>query len=54
MGFLSRNKEGKEFRYFPTEKKFENIHAEEIDFSEEELDLWLKSQGLVPSSSRVE
>ena len=45
MGFLSRNKEGKEFRYFPTEKKFENIHAEEIDFSEEELDLWLKSQG---------
>jgi predicted transcriptional regulator len=46
MGFLSRTKEGKEFRYFPTEKKFENIQAEDIDFTEEELDLWLESQGL--------
>ena len=46
MGFLRRNKEGKEFRYFPTEKKFENIQAEDIEFTEEELDLWLKSQGL--------
>ena len=54
MGFLSRTKEGKEFRYFPTEKKFENIQAEDIEFSEEDLDLWLKSQGLVPSSDRVE
>jgi len=47
MGFLSRNKEGKEFRYFPTEKKFENIQAEDIEFTEEELDLWLDSQNLV-------
>jgi len=46
MGFLRRDKEGKEFRYFPTEKKFENIQAKDIEFTEEELDLWLESQGL--------
>ena len=46
MGFLRRNKEGKEFRYFPTEKKFENIKADEIEFSEEELSKWLEDQGL--------
>lgn len=52
MGFLSRNKEGKEFRYFPTEKKFENIQVEDIEFSEEELNLWLDSQELSsPDSS---
>jgi len=54
MGFLRRDKEGKEYRYFPTEKKFENIQAEDIEFTEEELDLWLESQGLSPSSRRVE
>ena len=48
MGFLSRTKEGKEFRYFPTEKKFENIQAKDIEFTEEELDTWLESQGLNP------
>jgi len=48
MGFLSREKEGKEYRYFPTEKKFENIQAKDIEFTEEELDLWLESQGLNP------
>ena len=46
MGFLRRDKEGKEYRYFPTEKKFENIKVDNIAFTEEELDLWLKSQGL--------
>jgi len=46
MGFLRRDKEGKEFRYFPTEKKFENIKAENIEFTENELDLWLESKGL--------
>ncbi|MEX2192504.1 MAG: helix-turn-helix domain-containing protein [Nitrosarchaeum sp.] len=46
MGFLRRDKEGKEYRYFPTEKKFENIKVEDIAFTEEELNLWLKSQGL--------
>lgn len=46
MGFLRRDKEGKEYRYFPTEKKFENIKVDDIAFTEEELDLWLKSQGL--------
>ena len=51
MGFLSRNKEGKEYRYFPTEKKFENIQAEDIEYTEEELDSWLKSQGLNPVES---
>ena len=54
MGFLSRTREGKEFRYFPTEKKFENIKADKIEFTEEELDSWLKSQGLIPSSGSVE
>jgi len=48
MGFLSRNKEGKEYRYFPTEKKFENIQSKDIEFTEEELDTWLESQGLNP------
>ena len=51
MGFLSRTREGKEFRYFPTEKKFENIKADKIEFTEEELDLWLESQGLNPVES---
>jgi len=46
MGFLRRNKEGKEFRYFPTEKKFENIKVDKIVFTEQELELWLESQGL--------
>jgi len=46
MGFLRRDKEGKEYRYFPTKKKFENIRTDEIEFTEEELDLWLESQGL--------
>ena len=47
MGFLRRNKEGKEYRYFPTEKKFENIKIEDITFTENELELWKESQGLV-------
>jgi predicted transcriptional regulator len=46
MGFLRRNKEGKEYRYFPTEKKFENIKVDDIAFTEEDLNLWLESQGL--------
>lgn len=46
MGFLRRDKDGREFRYFPTEKKFENIIVDDIEFTEEELDLWLESQGL--------
>ena len=46
MGFLRRDKEGKEYRYFPTEKKFENIKVDDITFTEEELGLWLESQGL--------
>jgi DNA-binding transcriptional regulator GbsR (MarR family) len=46
MGFLRRDKEGKEYRYFPTEKKFENIKVDDIAFTEKELDLWLESQGL--------
>jgi len=54
MGFVRRDKEGKEYRYFPTAKKFENIQSKDIEFTEEELDLWLKSQGLVSSSDRVE
>lgn len=44
MGFLSRTKEGKEFRYFPTEKKFENIQVDNIEFTEEEYDSWLEAQ----------
>jgi len=51
MGFLRRDKEGKEFRYFPTEKKFENIQSKDIEFTEEEFDLWLESQGLNPVES---
>jgi DNA-binding transcriptional ArsR family regulator len=46
MGFLRRDRDGKEFRYFPTEKKFENIRAESISFSEEEFHKWLESQNI--------
>ena len=46
MGFLRRDKEGKEYRYFPTEKKFENIKVDDIVFTEEEFNLWLETQGL--------
>jgi len=46
MGFLRRDKEGKEFRYFPTEKKFENIRVDEIEFSEQDLTQWLETQGM--------
>ncbi|QUC65731.1 helix-turn-helix transcriptional regulator [Nitrosopumilus sp. K4] len=46
MGYLTRIKEGREYRYFPTEKKFENIQVDDIVFTEEELAVWLKSQGL--------
>lgn len=43
MGYLTRSKEGKEFRYFPTEKKFENIHVDNLEFTEEEYDEWFKT-----------
>ena len=46
MGFLRRDREGKEYRYFPTEKKFDNIKVNDIVFTEEDLNLWLKSQNL--------
>lgn len=46
MGFLRRDREGKEYRYFPTEKKFETIKVDDISFTSEELGVWLESQGL--------
>jgi len=46
MGFVTREKEGKEFHYFATTKKFENIQFNEIVYTELELESWLESQGL--------
>ncbi len=46
MGFANRKKEGKEYHYFTTSKKFENIQFNEIVYTELELESWLESQGL--------
>jgi len=46
MGYANRKKEGKEYHYFTTTKKFENIKFNEIVFTESELESWLESQGL--------
>ncbi len=46
MGYVTREKEGKEYHYFPTSKKFESIQFNEIVFTESELESWLEAQGL--------
>jgi len=48
MGYVTRKKEGKQYHYFPTLKKFENIQFNEIVFTESELESWVESQGLKP------
>ena len=46
-GFLTREKKGsKEYVYFPSEKKFEEINTDDIEFSKEELDQWIQEQTL--------
>ena len=46
-GFLTREKKGsKEYIYFPSEKKFEEINTDDIEFSKEELDQWIQEQTL--------
>jgi len=44
--YANRKKEGKEYHYFTTTKKFENIKFNEIIFTESELESWLEAQGL--------
>ena len=44
-GFVNRDKNSKrEFEYSPTGKKFEKIDVEQLEFSKEELESWLKQQ----------
>jgi len=45
-GFLSREKQKstREYTYFPSGKKFEEISTEDIEFSKEELEEWLKNE----------
>lgn len=43
-GFLSREKDGREFLYHTTEKRFQNISIENIEFNKTELDDWLHQQ----------
>lgn len=45
MGFLNRERNNKnEFEYSPTGKKFENIKIDELEFTNEELEIWIKEQ----------
>jgi len=46
MGYVTRQKIGKEYHYFTTSKKFENIKFNEIVFTESELESWIEAQGL--------
>jgi len=46
MGYVTRQKVGKEYHYFTTSKKFENIKFNEIVFTELELESWIEAQGL--------
>jgi len=44
-GFVNRDKNSKrEFEYSPTGKKFEKIDVEQLEFTKEELESWLKQQ----------
>jgi predicted transcriptional regulator len=44
-GFLSREKtSSREYLYFPTEKKFEEIQTNDIAFTKEDLDNWIETQ----------
>lgn len=43
-GFLTREREGKGYRYSSTQKKFENISLKEFEFTKEELDQYIQSQ----------
>ena len=44
-GFLDRERnKNKEFEYFPTGKKFENINIDELEFSKNELEEWIEEQ----------
>jgi len=44
-GYLSREKtKSRENMYFPTEKKFDDITVDDIEFTKEELESWLKQQ----------
>lgn len=43
-GFLTRDDITRENQYFPTEKKFSDLEATSINFTQEEFDIWLKTQ----------
>ena len=43
-GYASREKSSREYLYSPSEKKFEDIPIQQINFSKEDLDEWIKGQ----------
>lgn len=43
-GYCSRSQSGREFHYFPTDKKFDEISIEKIDYTKEELESWIHDQ----------
>lgn len=43
-GFLTRDKESKTYRYYLTEKKFEQLTPSNLEFSDEEFQHWLHAQ----------
>ena len=43
-GFLTRDKDGREYKYHPTQKKFQNISIDKIEFTKYDLEEWMKTQ----------
>ena len=43
-GYCTRDQQGREFHYYPTDKKFDEIAIDNIDFTKEELESWIHNQ----------
>ena len=43
-GYCTRYQTGREFHYYPTDKKFDEISIGNIDFTKEELESWIHDQ----------
>ena len=43
-GYCTRDQTGREFHYYPTDKKFDEISIDNIDFTKEELESWIHNQ----------
>jgi hypothetical protein len=44
-GYLSRERtKSREYVYYPTEKKFDDINVDDIEFTKEELEQWIQNQ----------